>query len=124
MGAWFDNVSVSLDHYLHRVLPMYINMFYVTVLDSIFFFSSRRRHTRYWRDWSSDVCSSDLDAVADMVDGERLGQRDHRALRRAVRGPVAEPDEPRHRRDVHDRPAAALDHPGDQIGRASCRERV
>src|SRR3712207_2770189 len=28
----------------------------------VFFFSSRRRHTRYWRDWSSDVCSSDLDA--------------------------------------------------------------
>src|SRR5258707_5982591 len=27
---------------------------------SCFFFSSRRRHTRYWRDWSSDVCSSDL----------------------------------------------------------------
>src|SRR5258707_14394571 len=25
-----------------------------------FFVSSRRRHTRYWRDWSSDVCSSDL----------------------------------------------------------------
>src|SRR3712207_9407476 len=28
-----------------------------------FFFSSRRRHTRYWRDWSSDVCSSDLDGA-------------------------------------------------------------
>src|SRR3712207_5427922 len=28
-----------------------------------FFFSSRRRHTRYWRDWSSDVCSSDLPFV-------------------------------------------------------------
>src|SRR5947209_2727793 len=28
--------------------------------NSFFFFSSRRRHTRYWRDWSSDVCSSDL----------------------------------------------------------------
>src|SRR3712207_9582892 len=26
----------------------------------MFFFSSRRRHTRYWRDWSSDVCSSDI----------------------------------------------------------------
>src|SRR5215208_8426205 len=26
-----------------------------------FFFSSRRRHTRWPRDWSSDVCSSDLD---------------------------------------------------------------
>src|SRR5699024_8945079 len=29
----------------------------------IFFFSSRRRHTRSKRDWSSDVCSSDLDAI-------------------------------------------------------------
>src|SRR5690606_39546993 len=28
------------------------------------FFSSRRRHTRFSRDWSSDVCSSDLSAVA------------------------------------------------------------
>src|SRR2546422_10217549 len=28
--------------------------------DSFFFFSSRRRHTRCSRDWSSDVCSSDL----------------------------------------------------------------
>src|SRR6266536_4670675 len=30
------------------------------MFDSIFFFSSRRRHTRSTRDWSSDVCSSDL----------------------------------------------------------------
>src|SRR3712207_8770006 len=30
------------------------------VTRDFFFFSSRRRHTRYWRDWSSDVCSSDL----------------------------------------------------------------
>src|SRR5690606_39877572 len=28
-----------------------------------FFFSSRRRHTRFSRDWSSDVCSSDLPVV-------------------------------------------------------------
>src|SRR5258707_8618626 len=33
----------------------------VWVLRWFFFFSSRRRHTRYWRDWSSDVCSSDLE---------------------------------------------------------------
>src|SRR3712207_7917195 len=32
-----------------------------------FFFSSRRRHTRYWRDWSSDVCSSDLESPADVM---------------------------------------------------------
>src|SRR5207247_597116 len=30
-----------------------------------FFFSSRRRHTRSTRDWSSDVCSSDLERVRD-----------------------------------------------------------
>src|SRR5207302_7272297 len=30
-----------------------------------FFFSSRRRHTRFSRDWSSDVCSSDLVRVPD-----------------------------------------------------------
>src|SRR5690606_32622889 len=30
------------------------------VMSSFFFFSSRRRHTRFSRDWSSDVCSSDL----------------------------------------------------------------
>src|SRR3712207_5570166 len=38
-------------------------VFYVVivfVISYFFFFSSRRRHTRYWRDWSSDVCSSDL----------------------------------------------------------------
>src|SRR5256884_6236987 len=29
-------------------------------VDVVFFFSSRRRHTRCSRDWSSDVCSSDL----------------------------------------------------------------
>src|SRR3712207_6278792 len=31
----------------------------------IFFFASRRRHPSYWRDWSSDVCSSDLDRRKD-----------------------------------------------------------
>src|SRR5437764_15260577 len=40
----------------------------------LFFFSSRRRHTRYIGDWSSDVCSSDL-AGADVKARERkVGQ--------------------------------------------------
>src|SRR3712207_7261746 len=38
------------------------------VLFFCFFFSSRRRHTRYWRDWSSDVCSSDLGELFLLVD--------------------------------------------------------
>src|SRR2546422_2126602 len=37
----------------------------------IFFFSSRRRHTRCSRDWSSDVCSSDLEGSYDAI-AERL----------------------------------------------------
>src|SRR3712207_9119103 len=36
---------------------------------TFFFFSSRRRHTRYWRDWSSDVCSSDLQIPWVLDDG-------------------------------------------------------
>src|SRR5215208_8151540 len=32
------------------------------IVKDVFFFSSRRRHTRWPRDWSSDVCSSDLGA--------------------------------------------------------------
>src|SRR5260370_30488700 len=32
------------------------------MVDCFFFFSSRRRHTRFKCDWSSDVCSSDLPA--------------------------------------------------------------
>src|SRR6266852_1267702 len=35
-------------------------MLTVNILVVFFFFSSRRRHTRCYRDWSSDVCSSDL----------------------------------------------------------------
>src|SRR5256884_7146920 len=37
-----------------------------------FFFSSRRRHTRCSRDWSSDVCSSDLKIQQDYVDDPNM----------------------------------------------------
>src|SRR5690606_40633873 len=36
---------------------------------SQFFFSSRRRHTRFSRDWSSDVCSSDLGSLRRLCHG-------------------------------------------------------
>src|SRR5437870_13637175 len=38
----------------------------------LFFFSSRRRHTRWPRDWSSDVCSSDLSQyqISVLIDGK------------------------------------------------------
>src|SRR5690606_39866469 len=37
-----------------------------------FFFSSSRRHTRFSRDWSSDVCSSDLMSRLATTPGKRL----------------------------------------------------
>src|SRR5690606_40303532 len=37
---------------------LFIIVYYIFIF--VFFFSSRRRHTRFSRDWSSDVCSSDL----------------------------------------------------------------
>src|SRR5690606_40486475 len=47
-----------------------IAVFYCVL--STFFFSSRRRHTRFSRDWSSDVCSSDLYMyMADVVTDPR-----------------------------------------------------
>src|SRR2546430_9226107 len=40
--------------------------------DVLFFFSSRRRHTRFDCDWSSDVCSSDLgEKCEDRTSGPR-----------------------------------------------------
>src|SRR6266542_3089421 len=42
-------------------------------LAGFFFFSSRRRHTRCYRDWSSDVCSSDLLEEAGLVERAKDG---------------------------------------------------
>src|SRR2546421_4615406 len=61
---------------------MYFNFAFFLIVHScrfallfFFFFSSRRRHTRSDRDWSSDVCSSDLTVHSVVPDGpaERAG---------------------------------------------------
>src|SRR6266496_4578810 len=46
-----------------------------------FFFSSRRRHTRSLRDWSSDVCSSDLGAGVYVVRWVSTSRLDGHVLR-------------------------------------------
>src|SRR5256886_14646384 len=54
-----------------------------------FFFSSRRRHTRFDCDWSSDVCSSDLAGPVDVVlvfKGASLAPADVAELRRRCGG--------------------------------------
>src|SRR5699024_11238462 len=94
----------------------YVSALTVLPVGHHFFFSSRRRHTRSKRDWSSDVCSSDLfggSIVADLAEQARAqivdvgiplghGANDHRIGHRI----------------------AADDLPILQIGRASCRERL
>src|SRR5699024_11986815 len=50
----------------------------VSTLLLLFFFSSRRRHTRSKRDWSSDVCSSDLDVLLARV---RAAEKETERLR-------------------------------------------
>src|SRR5204862_1223656 len=44
----------------------------------LFFFSSRRRHTRSLRDWSSDVCSSDLKQFTAHANAEDVEHRLYR----------------------------------------------
>src|SRR5688500_19715599 len=72
----------------------------------MFFFSSRRRHTRLQGDWSSDVCSSDLPDFLHRHTG--FGAAARAAFRAAVFGEVA--DKTVHRRKVRgvdDLPAIA-----------------
>src|SRR5438445_7772544 len=64
----------------------------LVVLFVFFFFSSRRRHTRYWRDWSSDVCSSDLQIRKLMSLRETMTST--RTLEFANRRPIASPQVP------------------------------
>src|SRR5207302_3891496 len=53
-----------------------------------FFYSSRRRHTRFSRDWSSDVCSSDLH---ERVDDERHWKQAERVCHRSRFGLAQHP---------------------------------
>src|SRR2546428_8957473 len=66
----------------------------VTMSSLFIFFSSRRRHTRSDRDWSSDVCSSDLLAVkhAELLAQDPAGDQqrfDDRGQVRMVRDQLA-----------------------------------
>src|SRR5207248_8327615 len=93
------------------------------IMKSVFFFSSRRRHTRSYGDWSSDVCSSDLcDGAAARSAGEKRDGVCYRAaFGSASRQPVG-----KIARQSHDHAGNGADGNGQtaKIGRASCRERV
>src|SRR5207245_8352240 len=91
-----------------------------------FFFSSRRRHTRCYRDWSSDVCSSDLTLYGRMCpietpEGPNIGLIGSLSSFAEVSeyGFVTTPY-----RVVKDGLVTDEVVRLDEIGRASCRERV
>src|SRR5690606_40212831 len=86
-----------------------------------FFFSSRRRHTRFSRDWSSDVCSSDL-ALAIVLRQPHVALPARMPVRRAKTQAIEVL-----RQDVAEyllRCGLGVGLVGRlEIGRASCRER-
>src|SRR5207237_4455322 len=88
-----------------------------TVLEVGVFFASRRRHTRFKCDWSSDVCCSDLcaSATATLVWGvmDSLSRMLPSLKRRANSSLLSRPD-----RATPPLPAYVV-----EIGRASCRDR-
>src|SRR5206468_9363151 len=88
-----------------------------------FFFSSRRRHTRSDRDWSSDVCSSDLLVIPPFVLHGMKGIGTEPAF--LINVPTEhyvydDPDE--FRVDPHSPDVPYRWERKDEIGRASCRE--
>src|SRR5690349_22950528 len=66
------------------ILVFYLRVF---VFYFFFFFSSRRRHTRSLRDWSSDVCSSDLNLTRTSSGNPIRRMRDASSTDRGPRGP-------------------------------------
>src|SRR5207249_5083888 len=94
------------------------------------FFSSRRRHTRSKRDWSSDVCSSDLRGAASLLramarpdEAARDAARLADSLRRVLGESGAEGSPLLGGRSMSWR-FSAFDVEFAEIGRAACRERV
>src|SRR5699024_11812066 len=94
------------------LLKHIILYYHVLLLLLCFFFSSRRRHTISKRDWSSDVCSSDLKNNNNVAKSAKNG--DKITILGEVKG------------DSHQGSTKwyKINHKNDKIGRASCRERV
>src|SRR2546430_5519889 len=87
----------------------------------IFFFSSRRRHTRFDCDWSSDVCSSDLHAVIFDVSTDRGIRSGNQSLTEIMYGLFLQ--SLGYAKDL-DLSELEIGLEEKEIGRASCRERV
>src|SRR5689334_24099976 len=89
-----------------------------------YFFSSRRRHTRWNCDWSSDVCSSDLGILGPNGAGKTTTLEIIEGLRKPDSGQVTLLGESPWPRNPKVLPRIGVQLQASKIGRASCRERV
>src|SRR5256885_6884857 len=94
----------------------------VAVSRRVFFFSSRRRHTRLQGDWSSDVCSSDLPQVQAKLIQAQTQPRTALPAAQAAPSRASQATSSAIAQAISQ--AASLSADGAEIGRASCRERV
>src|SRR5258707_1615005 len=78
MAVILGNAGVALLDAVGEVIGI------TTLSISFSLYTSRRRHTRYWRDWSSDVCSSDLCTDRDLQAMDAVMQRRDRRLDVAI----------------------------------------
>src|SRR4051812_12759806 len=77
-----SNLSQSPMLGFHKQMDNRIKLLEEILSFRMFFFSSRRRHTRLTCDWSSDVCSSDLEVRDQAVDRRPRGGRGRARPRR------------------------------------------
>src|SRR5690606_40392763 len=89
----------------------------MSVVVFFFFFSSRRRHTRFSRDWSSDVCSSDLTYVRE------TDELVHLSFTSGAGCQPADGSTANTLVGTAEHPFWSLTRDKWEIGRASCRER-
>src|SRR3989442_8091305 len=89
----------------------------------LFFFSSRRRHTRCGRDWSSDVCSSDLAEVPQVRAAALVTRGSNLRHFGRLDGAVSDLERASSLYRQYGSPRLARAQGNLEIGRASCRER-
>src|SRR5439155_12517314 len=89
-----------------------------------FFFSSRRRHTRWPRDWSSDVCTSDLGKAGGKRGGVAAAETTLRLYLWRPAPPRFPPALPRVGQEHGLGTPVSSARCRDEVGRASCRESV
>src|SRR5450755_3431108 len=107
----YSGVSISKLSVFSSDFFLSFHLYFYDRTALFFFFSSRRRHTRWTGDWSSDVCSSDLGADGVGCDPDLSRRQNRQAAGERRRAPLPHDrmaDVADGRRRPDDRPGASL----------------